>query len=428
MLKHIFTVAIKDLRIFAADRKSMMISFLVPIIIATFFSFVMVGSSGGSKQASKIPILIVNEDKDPLTDTLIAKLGASDMISVETVTRAKAEEEVKKGSKGVAVIFPKGFATKAKSALFAGEPAQLEELYDPTKGTDRQVAQGALMQILMQEISKAGMSGEGAKVNLQRALDMETDPVRKKAWAGFMNSWESLDKSGGMSSGNGEANGMRQPFEIKGTSMTASKDNDSDANAGRAHVFGGMAVQGLLFLAIESAMSMLRDRRSGVWTRMKAAPVSTTALVLGNGFGSWIKSLFVFAGVMGFGILVLGIRVYGSWIGLGLVALVTSLMTSCYGLLVASLGKTEQQSRGFSMIAILIMLMLGGAWFPTFLMPPFMQTVSKIIPVRWAIDGVDAMVFRGAGIADAFIPMAVLFGFAAAFASIAIVRLRKVNG
>ncbi len=423
MINHVWAVANKDLRLFFADKKAMIISFLVPIIIASFFSFVMVGNGGGGKQASKIPILAVNEDDDPLTATLIQKLGKSDMISVETVTREAATTAVKEGKSGVAVIFPKGFSAKAKSAIFAGDPATLEELYDPTKGTDKQVAQGALMQTLMQEISKEAMTGDSAKANLERALSFETDPVRKRAWKGMMDSWSSLDKSGGMSGGTG--GGMRTPFEIKGQSMTAAKDDNADVNAGKAHVFGGMAMQGLLFFAINAAIGMLRDRKTGVWSRMKAAPVSSMALVLGNGLSTAIIAFIIFCGVMAFGVLALGIRVYGSWLGLGLVAICSSIMTAGYGLLIASLGKTEEQARGYSMIATLMMLMLGGAWFPTFLMPPFMQTISKIMPVRWSIDGVDAMVFRGAGLTSAVTPMVVTLGFAAGFSAIAIARMRK---
>ncbi len=39
--------------------------------------------------------------------------------------------------------------------------------------------------------------------------------------------------------------------------------------------------------------------------------------------------------------------------------------------------------------------MLGGAWFPVFLMPQWVQTVSLAIPARWAVDGFDGMLWRG---------------------------------
>ena len=430
MLKHIVSIAKKDFRLFTADRKSMIISFLVPIAIACFFTMVM-GGGGKEQKATKIPLLVVNEDGDSMTTTLVEKLKLSENLAVEMVSREAAKQAVMKGAKSVAIAFGKGFGAQARSALFAGKPAILEEFYDPGKAIDRQVVQGAIMQVLMQEISKAGMSGEGAKKNLASAMQSETDPSRKEAWGNFIQSWETLDKSGAiLGSGNnatGEvaAGGMRQPFEISASAMTASKDSNAEANATRGHIFAGMAIQGIMFFAIDAAMGLLRDRRTGVWNRMKAAPVSSKSLVLGKGLGSWLIALLILIGVMAFGMLVFGFRVYGSWLGLVLVGLVTTLMTAAFGLFVASLGKSEAQSRGLSVLAVLMMSMLGGAWFPTSMMPKIVQTMSAVIPVRWAIDGIDAMMYRGASLADGMVPVLALSAFAVGFTSFAVLRLRK---
>lgn len=426
MFKHILSIAIKDFRLFAADRKSMIISFLVPIGIASFFTMVM-GGGGGNQKATKIPVLVVNEDNNSLTKSLVDKLSASDAVSVEVVSREFAMESVKKGTKSVAIAFGIGFATQAKSALFAGQPAILEEFYDPSKSIDRQVVQGAIMQVLMQEISRAGMTGQGAKNNLESAMHNEKDPERKKAWGSFVESWDTLDKSGAMTGSNdgGGGGGMRQPFEITAKAVTASKDENAETNATRGHIFAGMAIQGIMFFAIDAAMGLLRDKRTGVWTRMKAAPVSSMSLVLGKGLGAWFIAFLIFAGVLAFGMLVFGFRVYGSWIGLLLVALMSALMTASFGLFVASLGKSEAQSRGLSVLAVLMMSMLGGAWFPSSMMPKAVQTLSAIIPVRWAIDGVDAMMYRGSGLTEGLIPILALALFAIGFTAFAILRLRK---
>jgi ABC-2 type transport system permease protein len=50
------------------------------------------------------------------------------------------------------------------------------------------------------------------------------------------------------------------------------------------------------------------------------------------------------------------------------------------------------------------------------------------VPVRWAVDGLDAMTWRGIGFAGALMPMAVLIAFAGAFWSIAASRFRWSEG
>jgi ABC-2 type transport system permease protein len=71
-----------------------------------------------------------------------------------------------------------------------------------------------------------------------------------------------------------------------------------------------------------------------------------------------------------------------------------------------------------------MMVMLGGAWVPTFIFPAWLQQLTLIVPVRWAVDGLDAMTWRGIGLSGALAPSLVLLAFAAVFAGVAIARFR----
>jgi ABC-2 type transport system permease protein len=219
---------------------------------------------------------------------------------------------------------------------------------------------------------------------------------------------------------------MRQPFTLKSVAQTAAEGRDAAKTSGLAHAFAGMAVQGVLFFGIESAMLLLRDRRLGIWRRLRASPVGQGELLVGKALSSALIGGFVLCAVLGFGMLVFGIRVAGSWIGLGATVVATSLMVASFGLLVAALGRTEQQSRGLSVMAVLLMVMLGGAWFPSSLMPEWVQKLSLIMPVRWSLDGFDAMMWRGGGLSEALAPIAGLLFFTAVFSAVAAFRFRTM--
>jgi ABC-2 type transport system permease protein len=117
-----------------------------------------------------------------------------------------------------------------------------------------------------------------------------------------------------------------------------------------------------------------------------------------------------------------GVRIDGSVPGFIAVALAFSVLTSTFGLLIAALGKTPEATRGLAIFATLIMVMLGGAWVPTFAFPEWLQTLSLAIPTRWAIDGLDAMSWRGLDLRAATAPVAAMLAFSALFAGIAIAR------
>ena len=74
------------------------------------------------------------------------------------------------------------------------------------------------------------------------------------------------------------------------------------------------------------------------------------------------------------------------------------------------------------MFATLLMVMLGGAWVPSFVFPEWLQTATLFVPTRWAVDGLDAMTWRGLGFEAAVAPVAALLVFSALFAAIAIRR------
>ena len=99
-------------------------------------------------------------------------------------------------------------------------------------------------------------------------------------------------------------------------------------------------------------------------------------------------------------------------------------MTAAFGLLIAALGKTPDATRGLTILAMLMMVMLGGAWVPTFIFPPWLQTVTLAVPTRWAVDGLDAMTWRGLTFDAALIPMAMLLLYTGIFGALAVVRFR----
>jgi ABC-2 type transport system permease protein len=99
-------------------------------------------------------------------------------------------------------------------------------------------------------------------------------------------------------------------------------------------------------------------------------------------------------------------------------------MASSFGLMLATFGKTPGATRGVAILAVLLMVMLGGAWVPSFVFPAWLQHVTVLIPTRWAVDGLDAMTWRGLELSAAITPSIVLLGFSLLFAALTAWRFR----
>ena len=175
-------------------------------------------------------------------------------------------------------------------------------------------------------------------------------------------------------------------------------------------------------------VGMLLGGQRGLGSRLRSAPISKTTLLAGKAASGALISLMILLVSFGFAMIVFKVRIHGSVLGFLGIAVACALMASTFGLLVAALGNSPATARGVTTLAVLMMVMLGGAWVPTFIFPAWLQQFTLIVPVRWAVDGLDAMTWRGIGLSGALMPVAILLVFAAVFWTIAASRFRWSEG
>ena len=85
----------KDLQLFFSDRRSVIVSFVVPIAIASFFGSIFSGPSRGAEPA-KIDVIVVDLDESPISTSIVEGIGADrnlKLTRVATVGGGKATLE-----------------------------------------------------------------------------------------------------------------------------------------------------------------------------------------------------------------------------------------------------------------------------------------------------------------------------------------------
>jgi ABC-2 type transport system permease protein len=217
------------------------------------------------------------------------------------------------------------------------------------------------------------------------------------------------------------ARGITIPYSVREEAVTAGANV---AYNGYAHSFAGMGIQFLLFAMANLGIEMLVERQRGLWKRLRSAPVSRATLLGGKVVSGTIISLLTLWVSFAFAMIVFRVRIEGSMAGFVAISIAVALMAAAFGVLVAALGNTPASARGITSFAILVLVMLGGAWVPAFVFPAWMQQLTLFVPIRWAVDGLDAMTWRGIGAPGAVMPVVVLVGCAAAFIAIAAARFR----
>lgn len=430
----ILALARNDLRLYLTDRRAVVIGVLVPIMLAAFFGYIFASTGGGgSREPGKVPIAVVDEDQSTVSRAIAADLATDKMLDVLPLTREQASDYVKKGRRHAAAIFPQGFGEQSVAALFSGQDKpRIELLVDPSQAISGRLVEGLLAQYAMKDISReafAGMMGRKAADGFLADIEQQpSTPDRdelKKLLGSVKRLNELQEQANSASPGGAATNGggfqLGIPYDVSATSMQARKDIPYNSFA---HSFAGMTVQFILFAGIDAGILLLLLRQRGIWQRIRSAPVGKAEFILARVLATASISAFQLAVIYVAAISIFGVRISGSVPGFLLVALMFCLLNAAFGLMLATLGRSAGATRGIAIMVMLLLVMVGGAWVPSFIFPPWLQQASLATPTRWAVDGLDATTWRGLPFGDALLPAAVLAGFALLCFAVALWRFR----
>jgi ABC-2 type transport system permease protein len=420
-----------DLRLYLMDRRAVIVGVLIPICIAAFFGYVF-GGSGASQEVGKLPIAVVDEDQSAVTRAIAADLAADKFLQVTALTREAAREQVRKGAQNAAAVFPKGFGEQSVNALFSGrDKPQVELFVDPSQQTSARLIEGLLAQYSMQDISREAFSGAAGQKSMDgylADLDKQAATPEQEALKSVLQSVNRLNKVRAGVQGGATASQVQGtqfafsiPYELASTPVAARSNITYNSYA---HSFAGMSVQFILFAGIDAGVVLLLLRQRGIWQRIRSAPLRKSEFILARALATALISAFQLAVIYTAAALIFGVRIDGSVPGFLMVAAAFCLLNAGFGLMLATLGRSAAATRGIASMVMLLLVMLGGAWVPSFVFPKWLQDVSRYTPTRWAVDGLDAMTWRGLGFGDALLPAAILCGCALVFLGIAAWRFR----
>ncbi len=424
-VRQIVAMVRKDLQLFFSDRRAVIMSFAVPIAIASFFGSIFSGPSRNAEPA-KIPIIVVDQDGGTISKSIIDGLQHDKNFKVTTTDVDAARDMVRRGRTSAAIVIPKGFGDAAGLAFFSRrEKPALDVVFDPSRSTEVAMVRGILTQHVMESVSKemfGGSRGRQLVDDTLNGLDTTSMPEdRKKLLRDMLTSVQGFYRQEPTQANGDGTGGLTMPYTVREEPMTA---GSNIAYNGYAHSFAGMGIQFLLFAMANLGIEVLLERQRGLWKRLRSAPVSRVTLLTGKTLSGAIVALMTLWVSFGFAMVVFGVRIQGSVLGFVGVSVACAVMAATFGLLVAALGNSPATARGITTFAILIMVMLGGAWVPTFIFPAWLQQATLVVPARWAVDGLDAMTWRGIGLSGAVGPVLALLGFAALFAAIAAARFK----
>lgn len=404
----IVDLALKDLSQLLRDWKSAAFLVIMPIGFTLLLGFVFSGGGGGVEDP-RLPVGFLNQDGGTVSQHLLTLLESSDAIRpivLEDSDAASVKEQITDGDLVAAVIVPTGYSEQAFSPAEGSAP-RLLLLVDPASAAGQAAQNGieaALVRLLgavqATRLTAQALEAHGGDAGLA---------FLQEALARAIGAWQTPPLSVT----------IRQP----GALADETEEPQPEPNS-YAHSSAGIMVQFAMAGLIAAAEILVLERKSGALRRLLTTPTARLEIILGHFLAMYVMILFQLVLLVTFGQVFLGVDYLRVPLGTGLMILITAFWAASLGLLLGIVARTEEQAVILSLMTMLLLSGLGGAWMSLEFTSKTFQTVGHLTPVAWAIDGFENMVVRGLGLESVLVPAAILLAYAVVFFAVGVWRFR----
>jgi ABC-2 type transport system permease protein len=186
-------------------------------------------------------------------------------------------------------------------------------------------------------------------------------------------------------------------------------------------LFGGPFIGLLIFFLVYvvTSVSFLRERSLGTLERLMASPLRRTEIVVGYMLGFTLVALVQAAEVLGFGLLVLNLYNAGSVLLLFGIEVLLALGAVNLGIFLSTFARNEFQAVQFIPLVVVPQVLLSGLLVPVSSEPDWLQWISNVLPLTYAVDALRNVMLRGRGLESGAIQLDV--GVLLAFCVLAVV-------
>jgi ABC-2 type transport system permease protein len=409
-LKHVWLIALKDLKIFSRDRASLFFFILFPFLFITLFNFLLSGSFV-EDQRLELHVLtreatggmshqIINAMVTP-NETL---LQPGEPVIILDEDYEADRQAVTDGKLGGFLAFPVDFT----QSLMADEPVNLE-IFANAGNLNVRTALNSLAYSITDQISATHVT---INATVQLLVASGTIPADQGSIDNAVQTMLAKALAGGA--------------ETAGPSITFQPESVGEVKAVNAsnYVVPGYLVMFVFFAAAVAAEAIVKERQNHTLERLLSTSVSRTAILGGIFTGSTLKGLVQIIIFWVVGIALFHVDMGQSPLGVIILSMLMVILSSAFAVMLATFVRTQRSAGSLATITSLVMAPLGGCWWPSFLYPHWLQNVAKIIPHTWATEGFNKMMLFGADFSAAVPNMLALLVFAVIFGVIAIWRFR----
>ncbi len=338
MKKQLYTVGVfskLNTRRFFRDRLALFFGILFPLIFLFVFGSI---SSGGGE--TSFNVAVVNQSDSAFSKQYVKQLGGNKVFKIvdNATTITAAKDKMDKSQLDGTIVLPPSFGEV--------KPGQ-------------QNPSGRAEVIYTQNNQSAGTT-------LTSLLNTSFEAVNSK----FAPNAE--------------------PFSVSGEQLNEKSLSAFD------YTFAGLLGFSIVGLGIFGPVNVFPElKKQGVLRRLRTTPLKVWQYFTSTMISQAIIGLVSLAVMFAVALTVFDLKVVGNYFEIVAFLVFSIIAILGIGLAIGGWARNERQAAPLANIVVFPMLFLSGTFFPRFLMPEWLQSVSDYLPLTPVIDGIRMIVTEG---------------------------------
>lgn len=161
-------------------------------------------------------------------------------------------------------------------------------------------------------------------------------------------------------------------------------------------IFSGMLGFTIVILGLLGpSRSIPEFKKQGILRRFHTTPITATQYILASLLSSTVVGFLSLAIMFFVGFHFYHLHMVGSFLNLIIFLVISIVVIYGFGLAIGGWAKSEERAAPLTNLVSFPMMFLSGTFFPTYLMPLWLQNIAKYLPLTPVIDGLRDIISQG---------------------------------
>jgi ABC-2 type transport system permease protein len=414
----------KEIRMLLQDRVGLLIMYLMPTMLVFIITLVQ-DSAFRVVNQERISCVVIDEDQSEISKASIVQLKSTKSFKItekQTLKKDQIRQYLLENKQSIALYFTKGFGQDLEAN------AQLKS------------------NALMAEINGEAVSKQSTKLGSIKQVELYFDPVlneniRNSISSSVRNLIQNEQTTSLVATIYKDLGITKSKQEISsefssGPSLVRDHIASYESTPAKApnsteHNVPAWSLFAMFFMVVSLGGNIVKERLSGSFVRLQTIPKAFMYMLSSKVVVYLIVAITQLTLLFLIGIFLMPLiglpklNLPSATISFIVVSLFSAFSAISFSLMIGVYAKTQEQANGFGAVSIIIFAAIGGIWVPNFVMPETLQTIGKLSPLRWCIDGYYTLFLKNGAWFDLQGTIYYLLGFISFCLIFTFFKLRK---